>query len=153
MNKIIILFLVFCSCGSNKKAYDILYQGYEFDKVHYELVIDKLDQYEKEIVYDSIRFIFKKEFNDSVEIFINGKLNTVQTLFSDNSSSAVPSTEVKILNQYGKNKILLRLINKKRMIEFNYDQRIPFYEISRYNDLWYINTDQGNISKVEQKTN
>ena len=149
----LIAMLIFYSCNKLHLSNDELYKGYKFDKLNYQLSINKLEQYHKEIRYDSISLIFKKEFNDEVEIFLNDNFHKKILLTSDIESTLIPSVEVKIKNQYGENRVLIRLLNKKRMVEFSYDPRIPFYEISYYNDLWYINGIEGEITNIEKESN
>ncbi len=136
------MILFFYSCKNNVFN-ERLYKGYKFEEFRYELTVKKLDQYYKKISFDSIGLIFRKAFNDEVEIFINNKLYKTVSLYNDTLSTKIPRKTIKIYNRYGKNRILLRLVKHKKMIEFCIDHRVPFYEISRYNNFWYITGDEG----------
>lgn len=144
-----ILLLIFFlhSCASrenqvNNSSY--LDKGYEFEKLLLQVSVDDLEKYKKKRNLDSISLIFTKEFNDSIQVFYNNILYKEFKLSNDTLSTKTPYNVIKVPN-YGnlKNHILIKLLNKKKMINFSYDPRISFYEISRYKGLWYITSNQG----------
>ncbi|WP_143306613.1 hypothetical protein [Chitinophaga vietnamensis] len=141
--------LLEASCGFTHKSTDMMMNelGYQRDSVRIgEGYYDKHPNATPLNPEDSLVLAFFEVFDDSTAVYNNGR--KIAQLYIKKANNPYTSTGYSyknvVLHGLEKDsKIVIRLLTKKKYVEFIPDIRYPVYSIQRYNGIWYINPRYG----------
>lgn len=114
---------------------DSLIVGYENQVLDSNKLVERQDT-------NLVVLSFFEEFNDTVTLHLNG-IEKWRSLINgkDNpiGSTGYSGVDVGVSSSNKKDVIQIRLLNKKRFVEFFLNKEYPLCSIQRYNNIWHIN--------------
>lgn len=137
----LLFFMLFVSCGIKVKKHA------NFQNSSYYLDIDAAitDQNEP-LGHFQTSFLFFKNINDTVDVYIDGSFSKRLISEKDSLSSLQTSVDLEIENKNNHQRIEVYLISERKYVTFYIDPLVPFYDVYYLkNGFFRINGYMGDV--------
>lgn len=140
-----VIFTILAQGSLNAKAQNPIDR--EFEREEVRIYMEKTDTSKissliKRSNCNAIVFSFFEQFNDTVVLFINNKKHGQWYIDAKNNpveSSGYSGIDYSLILKKKKNKVLIKLLNQRKYVEFEVTKKYPLYTVQRYGNIWYIN--------------
>lgn len=140
-------YLLFCALFFQSYNHLKAQELFDFEKENLKFYEQKTDILNKSLLVkrencNTVYFSFFEEFDDTLVLVINNKVIKQWPIYNkNNSTSSSGFSEIihGVILKKRKSKVLIKLLNKKKYIEFIVDKKFPLFSIQRYNNVWYVN--------------